>query len=260
MSTTANQQTSLAERMRTGEDLLGLIVKMPNHATVEVAGHLGFDFVLLDIEHGAEDTIELENHLRAADSAGIDVIVRVGVNEALPILRVLDSGAKGVIVPHVNTPEEAEAAVRSAHYPPIGERGLAASTRAGRFSTGTLTAHIERARKETAVVVQIEDRRAVESAFKVASTEHVDAVWLGPGDLSMSFGLPGETGHPVVAEAIDRIVDDVSRAAQTALCVVLEHESEIPGWRERGASVFLFVATNLQTRRLRELRENSRPH
>lgn len=248
-----NQSPPLAERLRSGEDLVGLVVKMPSHAVLEVAGHLGFDFAIIDTEHGANGTSELEHHLRAAESAGLDVLVRVGVNHPLPVLQALDAGAKGVIVPHVDAPEDAEAAVRAAHYPPIGARGLAASTRAGCYSTGTVADHVARACRETAVIVQIEDRVAVERASDIAATSHVDAVWLGPGDLSMSLGHPGDHGHPTVVTAMDRIVEGVTTVPGTALCVVLNDESEIPAWRARGASVFLFVAANLQTARLRQL-------
>lgn len=155
---------TLVSRIRRREQLLGLIIKLPNPALVEVAGHLGYDFVLLDTEHGAADTLELEHHLRAADSAGIDVLVRVGANEPLQILRALDAGATGIIAPHVDTPQEAAQAVNAAHYPPVGKRGLAASTRAGRHSTSTLADHLDRARRETTVVVQIEDKKAVDHA------------------------------------------------------------------------------------------------
>jgi 4-hydroxy-2-oxoheptanedioate aldolase len=170
----------------------------------------------------------------------------------------LDAGAKGVIAPHVDTPEEATAAVSAAHYPPVGTRGLAASTRAGRHSTGTLADHLERALRETAVFVQIEDKKAVEHAKAIAATEHVDAVWLGPGDLSMSLGHPGELNHPDVAAAVDSIVEDVTRAANTALCVVVDSEDDIPYWRHRGASIVVFVAANIQTARFRELLKNAR--
>lgn len=247
---------TLVARIRRREQLLGLIVKMPNPAVIEVAGHLGYDFVLLDTEHGPADTVELEHHLRAADSAGIDVIVRVGANDPLQILRALDSGAKGIIAPHIDTPQQAAQAVSAAHYPPAGTRGLAASTRAGRHSTGTLAEHLDRARRDTAVFVQIEDKKAVEHATAIATTEHVDAVWLGPGDLSMSLGHPGELDHPDVATAIDSIVSDVT--ANTALCVVVDSENDIPYWRHRGASIVVFVAANIQTERFRELLKNSR--
>ncbi len=252
------EEQPLAARIRTGEQLLGLIVKIPNPALVEVAGHLGYDFVLLDTEHGSGDTLVLEHHIRAADSAGIDVLVRVGANEPLQILRALDAGAKGIIAPHVNTPSEAVSAVRAAHYPPVGARGLAASTRAGRHGTGSLLEHIDRARRETAVIVQVEDAKAVQHAAAISATAHVDAVWLGPGDLSMSLGHPGDLAHPSVASAIDRIVDGVNAAPHAALCVVVDHEKDVRYWRQRGASVVVFVASNVQTARFRELLANAR--
>lgn len=249
---------TLVSRIRRREQLLGLIIKLPNPALVEVAGHLGYDFVLLDTEHGAADTLELEHHLRAADSAGIDVLVRVGANEPLQILRALDAGATGIIAPHVDTPQEAAQAVNAAHYPPVGKRGLAASTRAGRHSTSTLADHLDRARRETTVVVQIEDKKAVDHAPAIAAADHVDAIWLGPGDLSMSLGHPGDLDHPDVAAAIDSIVTAVTGAENTALCVVVDSEDEIPLWRTRGASIVVFVAANIQTARFRELLKNAR--
>ena len=248
----------LVSRIRRREQLLGLIVKAPNPALVEMAGHLGFDFVLLDTEHGSGDSLEVEHHIRAADSAGIDVLVRVGANTRLEILRALDAGAKGIIAPHVDTPQEAVAVVAAAYYPPIGKRGLAASTRAGRHSTNSLAEHVERAERETIVIVQVEDEKAVESAAAIAAIDRVDAVWLGPGDLSMSIGYPGELSHPAVAGAIDRIVEGVTNAQSSALCVVVESEDDVPYWRQRGASIVVFVAANVQARRLHELLHSAR--
>jgi 4-hydroxy-2-oxoheptanedioate aldolase len=255
-NTDASDPLSLADRLRRRDQVVGLIVKMPNPAVVEVAGHLGFDFAVIDTEHGPGETSELEHHIRAADSVGLDVIVRVGANQPLDILRALDAGAKGVIVPHVNTPQEAAAAVAAAHYPPLGSRGLAASTRAGRHSTGTLADHLARAGRETVVIVQVEDVLAVEHAAAIAATPHLDAVWLGPGDLSMSLGHPGEMEHPEVARVIDRLVQDITAVDNASLCMVVDDEDEVPRWHARGVSVVLFIATNLQTARLRELLKN----
>ncbi len=259
MTSTTFNKTRLSERIRGREQIVGLIVKMPNPAVVEVAGHLGFDFVLIDTEHGLGETDQLEHHLRAADSAGIDVIVRVGANDPLQALRALDAGARGIIVPHVDTTQDAAAAVRIGHYPPVGTRGLATSTRAGRHSTGTLEAHLDRARRETVVIVQVEDRRAVANAWEIAATPHVDAVWLGPSDLSMSLGHPGEADHSDVVTAVDSIVDGVNRAENAALCVVVDSEDSVPNWRARGASVVLFLAANLLTERLSEVLKNVAP-
>ena len=259
MTINDNIESSLCERLRRHEQLTGLIVKMPNPAVIEVAGHVGFDFVVIDTEHGLGETDQLEHHLRAADSASIDLVVRVGHNDPLQVLRALDAGAKGIIVPHIDNAEEALAAVQAAHYPPIGTRGLATSTRAGRHSTGTLAAHLERARRETVVIVQVEDRKAVPHAGEIAATPHVDAVWLGPSDLSMSLGHPGQLDHPEVVASIQSMVDHINRAENAALCVVVDSEDSVPDWRTRGASVVLFVAANLLTARLRELLKNVEP-
>ncbi len=244
---------SLASRLRGRDLLIGLVVKMPCPAVIEAAGHAGLDLVVIDTEHGGGDTAELENHLRAADSSGIDAIVRVGANDPLQILRALDAGATGVIVPHVNTADDAIAATRAAHYPPDGNRGLAMSTRAGRHSTGTLAEHIERARRDTVVIVQIEDQKAVAAARDIAATPNVDAVWLGPGDLSMSLGRPGDLNHPEVVIAIDAIVDGVNAASAAALCVLVDAEQDIPAWQQRGACVALFAATKILASRLEDL-------
>src|SRR5262249_11245458 len=132
-------------------------------------------------------------------SANIPTLVRVGGSDPIETLRALDAGARGVIVPHVQTARDAERAVEHAHYPPFGSRGLATSTRAGRFNTVPLPDHVAAAAEQTIVVAQIEHVDAVENTQDIASTERLDAVWLGPGDLSMSLGRPGDMEHPDVA-------------------------------------------------------------
>jgi len=146
--------------------------------------------------------------------------------------------------------------VAAAYYPPRGTRGLAASTRAGRHSTGSLADHLERARRETVVIVQVEDVSAVEHAAAIAATPNLAAIWIGPGDLSMSLGHPGEMEHPDVAPVIDRVVKDITTSDGADLCVVVDGEDDVPRWHARGASLVLFIATNLQTARLRELLKN----
>ena len=243
----------LAERLKAGEHLVGLVVKMPCPAIIETGGHLGYDLVVIDTEHGGGDTLELENHVRAADSVGIETLVRVGSNDRLQILRALDAGATGVVIPHVNSVEDVAAAVAAAHYPPLGTRGFAASTRAGRHSTGSPQDHLRRSEQRTVVVAQLEDRRAVPQAAAIASAAGVNAVWLGPSDLSMSLGHPGEFSHPHVAEAIDAIVGSVNAARAAAFIALANDEAELAEWRRRGASVALFAVSTLIAGRLRDV-------
>ena len=128
-----------------GGVLLGLIVKMPAASTVELAGHAGFDYVLIDTEHGPGEMIELEHHIRAADSAGIGVLVRVCDAQSPDILRALDAGAHGIVVPHVTSPHGVERAAALTRYPPQGRRSLALSTRAGRHGTRAMEEHLDAA-------------------------------------------------------------------------------------------------------------------
>ncbi|MFE0022064.1 HpcH/HpaI aldolase/citrate lyase family protein [Amycolatopsis sp. NPDC059021] len=239
--------------------LAGLIVKMPAHSVVELAGHTGFDFVLLDTEHGSADTGELEQHLRAADAAGIPVLVRVAATDPAAILRALDAGAAGIVVPHVSTAEAAEAAVRAAHYPPRGVRGLAVSTRAGRYGSTSLADHLAKASRETVVVVQAEDVEAARNCGAIAATAGVDAVWIGPTDLSLSLGVPGQLRHPTYLETVRHITAAVAAAPECALCALVGDAEAAAEWRAQGASVLLFNHSTLLADSLRNavrIREN----
>jgi 4-hydroxy-2-oxoheptanedioate aldolase len=237
----------------------GLLTKMPGPAIVELGGHAGFDLVVIDTEHGAAGSEDLEHHLRAADSAGVEAIVRVGAPEPIETLRALDAGASGVIVPHVNDAAAAEAAVRAAHYPPVGERGLAVSTRAGHHGLSPVDEYVERALEDTLVVVQVEHAEALDNVHEIASSKRVDAVFLGPSDLSISLGHPGDTTHPDVAAAIDRVVEGVVGAGGAALCVLAGSEEEARSWEAKGARMVLFSASALLGGRLKQVLSELKP-
>jgi 4-hydroxy-2-oxoheptanedioate aldolase len=241
---------SLAERIGNADTVYGLIVKMPAPALVELAGHTGFDLVVVDTEHGIADDATLEHHLRAADSAGIPALVRVGSNQPLLMLRALDAGATGVIVPHVSNAEDARAAVAAAHYPPAGTRGLAVSTRAGHHATVSLQAHLADAAANTVVVAQAEDTEAVQHSADIAATPGLNAVWIGPSDLSLSLGLPGQMDHPEVVAAIDHIAHKVVASDGCALCVLVDTPEQAAEWSAQGARMVLFNSTAILSREL----------
>lgn len=241
----------LAARIAGGDTAYGVIVKMPAPALVELVGYTGFDLVVIDTEHGSADDTELEHHLRAADSASIPAFVRVGSNNPLLILRALDAGAAGVIVPHVSDPEDAQAAVRAAHYPPTGSRGLALSTRAGRYGTLPLDEHLASAAANTIVVAQVEDKHAIPRSAQIAATPGLNAVWIGPSDLSLSLGLPGQLTHPTVVGAIDHIAAQVTASSHCALCVLVDSVEQAVAWRQRGARIVLFNSIAILASQLR---------
>jgi 4-hydroxy-2-oxoheptanedioate aldolase len=246
---------TLAARLHGDRPLYGLVVKMPAPALLELAGRTGFDLAVIDTEHGSGDTTELEHHLRAADSAGLECLVRVGSLDGTEILRALDAGASGVIVPHVTTPDEAAAAVAAAHYPPVGRRGLAVSTRAGGQGTRSVGEHVADALRSTVVVAQIEDADALHQIGAIASTPRLDAMFIGPTDLSISLGHPGEPDHPHVVAAIAGCVDEIAAVGKARVCVLVNTADEAEEWRHRGASMILFTVTGLLARALAELTE-----
>jgi 4-hydroxy-2-oxoheptanedioate aldolase len=245
-----SRQPGLAARLRAGEGLAGVVLKMPSPALVEIAGYSGFDLAVLDTEHGPADAAMLEDHLRAAAAAEIAAVVRVATNDPVRILHALDGGAAGVIIPHVDTAGQAAAATRAAHYPPFGSRGFAMSTRAARYGTVASAAHLRAAERNTLVIAQVEDAAAIPHIREIAETARLDAVWVGPADLSVSLGHPGQLTHPDVTAAIDEITAHVHAVGKSRLCVLAQDEHDARQWRLRGAAIVLFNAVDLITTRL----------
>jgi 4-hydroxy-2-oxoheptanedioate aldolase len=246
-------ETSLAARLRDGNRLVGLITKMPAPAHVELAGHLNFDLVIVDTEHGIAGASELDHHLRAADATGIPALVRLPALDRGAAQHALDGGAAGVIIPGVDSVETAQEAVRLAHYPPFGTRGLATSTRAGHQTTLTTATHLDNARTNTMVVLQLESKRAAENARKILAVEGVSAVWIGLSDLSVELGKFGQFDDPEVAAAIASIVD-ATRDAELPLFVIADNETDAQQWGSDGAQVLLINLLTIAARGLGNLR------
>lgn len=249
---------SLPERLRAGERLLGAIVKPPAPAAVEIAGLAGFDLVMLDTEHGLADGLVLHHHLRSAQAAGLHTLVRVGAPDAAEILRALDAGADGVVVPHVATRAQAEAAVAAAHYPPAGRRGLALSTPAGRYGSRTVAEHLADARRRTTVVVQLEDAEAIANAEAIVATPGIGAAFVGATDLAASLGRPGEPSHADVRAALGAFAA-AARAHDVPLCGVADDERAAAALFATGARIALFETSLVLAARMRELAAAARP-
>ncbi len=230
----------LRARVAAGEQLLGVIVRMPNEALVELAGLAGLDFVVLDTEHGPGDQVELLHHLLAAEATGLSALVRVA--DRGEVLRALDLGAEGIVVPHVSSAAQAAEAARAAHYPPEGTRGLATYTRAGRYGLADPVAHVRAAGETTVVVVMVEDAAGVESAAEIASTPGVDAVFVGPADLAHDLGRTGDTAAPEVRGAIER-VHVAARAAGRKVLTIAGDAATARVQLERGSDLVVY---NLQ--------------
>lgn len=195
--------TDFRARLHGGETLLGTMLTLANPSVAEILAGRGFDWLFIDGEHGPLGTAEILAILQAADR-DTACVVRVPAGDEVSIKRVLDLGAAGIIVPQVNTAEQAAAIVRYARYAPEGGRGVGLARAHGYgFRFGE---YIERANDEVAVIVQAEHADAVENIESIVDVEGIDAVFLGPYDLSASLGRMGQVDDPVVVEAIERVI------------------------------------------------------
>lgn len=198
------------------EPAFGLSVMIPSPQMVEMAGGLGFDWVLIDCEHGTISLESVELMIMAAEAAGVTPIVRPPTKSPREIMAVMDIGAMGVQVPHVNTGEDARNAVAAVKYHPAGNRSMAAGIRAQGYGLGTSSKdYIETANREMLVCVQLEDPQAITNADEILKVEGVDVFFIGPSDLSQAMGHPGNAKAPEVAKAIDETLTKITAAGQT---------------------------------------------
>jgi 4-hydroxy-2-oxoheptanedioate aldolase len=241
-----------------GENAVGTFVKTTDPAVVEALGLAGLDFVVLDNEHAALNPETLTNLLRVAELGDMTPIVRVRAKDAGEILHALDSGAMGVQVPHVNTAADARFVVESMKYAPEGKRGFAVSHRAGGFGAIGAAEYVALSNAETLTVCYCETRDAVENLESIVAVPGVDVIFIGPWDLSQSFGVIGQVDHPTVQAAIDRIVA-ITRATGRAVGIIATDAADARRQFDRGIqyvtlSSDLGLMTALTRQFLRELR------
>jgi len=210
------RQNQTKRNLQAGRGVLGLFATIPSPELIEIWGYLGFDFVVIDAEHGPINEIVAANMIRAAEVAGITPLVRVPQNQPAVILRFLDVGAQGVMVPQVNSREEAENVVKAVKYYPQGRRGMA-TARAGEYGLKTTTPeYMAAANRETLVVVQIENVAGVENLAEILRVEGVDVAFVGPADLSQSLGVPAQWDAPVLQQTIAQVLAETKRAGRVA--------------------------------------------
>ncbi|MDN5854624.1 MAG: aldolase/citrate lyase family protein [Actinomycetia bacterium] len=208
-------------------------------AVVEMIGLAGFSTVCLDAEHAAFTIGDLEALLRAADVQGIDALVRVP-ETGIEISRVLDAGASGVLVPRVESADQAARAVSLARYPSEGSRGAGPGRVAGYGAR--LAETLGSANASVAVLAQVETRAGLERAAEIAATPGLDAVFVGPGDLSVSLGVPmGSLEHRA---AVTRIIEAAADQAQRT-GIFVSDPTEIGTYRDMGVSFFLVQSDSM---------------
>jgi 2-keto-3-deoxy-L-rhamnonate aldolase RhmA len=210
---------SFRQRLLQREYLIGTWLQINNATAAEVLANSGHEWIAIDIEHTDIDITSLTDLLRGMYGKGVAPIARVATNGVMDIRRALDVGATGVLVPFVNTAEQARQAVAAAKYPPLGVRGFSFS-RANDWGVN-FQADVRSANDETAVIVMIESRQGVDNVEAIVAVDGVDAVFIGPYDLSGSYGIPGQTQDPVVRDACRRVVRACENAGKSVGLLVV---------------------------------------
>jgi len=216
------KEYTLKKAIRGGRILCGMSISTPAPSFLEIIGHSGFDFVYIDAEHSTVSLESLPSMIIASELSGMATLVRVPDNDATYVRKVLEVGADGVIVPHINTRQEAESAVQSARFPPEGIRGFGGLVRSSGFNIPqmSMSEYTRRSNEGVTVVAQIEEREAVENIEEITGVEGVDAVLLGPSDLSLSMGVPGQFQSPELVRSVDRVMAVAKGKGVPVMCTV----------------------------------------
>ena len=229
-------QNPFKRALKAGKPQIGLWSTLSSSYTVEAVAGAGFDWLLLDSEHSPVDIENLLTQLQAAAPYASHPIVRIPWNDMVNTKRVLDIGAQSLLIPYVQTAEEARSAVASTRDPPAGVRGVAGTTRATRF--GRVKEYAKRAHEEICVLVQVETQSALGSIEAICAVDGVDGVFIGPADLHASMGHAGETANAKVKPLIDDAIRRIRKAGK-APGILTPNEADARHWLECGA---LFVA------------------
>jgi 4-hydroxy-2-oxoheptanedioate aldolase len=230
--------------LASGKPVNGVVVRFPSPALVEMFGYLGFDFVMIDREHGSLSREGTEDLIRAADVSGITPIVRVPFLDPKEISGVLDIGAAGVQVPEVNTRANALACVKACKFGPEGERGMAMGRGGDYGMTLDWTEFVPWSNKETMIVVHIESVEAVHNLPDMLAVDGIDVYFVGPADMSQSLGYPGQLSHPVVMAKIDEAIGKILAAGKTA-GVYASSAATMLAYKKKGVTYLMISADNL---------------
>jgi 4-hydroxy-2-oxoheptanedioate aldolase len=204
----------LKEKLKSEKFVVGPFMKLPSPAVVEIMGISGFDFVIIDCEHGPLDVLAAEDMVRAAHLSGLAAVMRITENNPAMISRALDIGVDAVQVPQICCRKDAEAVVKAAKFAPAGERGVCRFVRAAGYSSVDKAQYFKRANDETMVIIHIEGQEGIDNLDEILAVEGIDIVFIGPYDLSQSLGLPGLVNHPAVEQKMIEVVKKAAAAGK----------------------------------------------
>jgi 4-hydroxy-2-oxoheptanedioate aldolase len=223
---------NLKTRIKNGEAVHGCWLNLGGPLTAEIVAQAGFDWVLIDLEHGAGNEKDALSQLQAIAHTGATGLVRVESAEKQRILRVLDIGAAGVMCPHINNPQDARKMVDGLRYPPLGSRGIAKFTRAAGFGND-FAGYFNNANDNVIGIAQIESKEALDHLDEIAAVDGIDVLFIGPSDLSAALGIFGQFDHPTYTAALKAIIK-AANAAGKATGILIAHADDYKTYYDMG--------------------------
>lgn len=204
------RENFLKSKLSAGKTVLGTWSVIPSAVVADVIASTGLDFIVIDAEHGPISFETAQNMVIACESRGVSPLMRVGEISESVILRALDIGVHGIHVPNVEDTRDAEAVVRLAKYPPLGQRGFSPFTRAGAYSLENAKVLTSQANENVLNIIHIEGKRAFDHLDALLNLAAIDVIFVGLFDLSKALGKPGQVDHPQVLSYLRRITEDIS--------------------------------------------------
>ncbi|GLB60905.1 HpcH/HpaI aldolase family protein [Cytobacillus sp. NCCP-133] len=231
------KKNKLKEKIKKKQPVFGMFASIPHPIMVELIGHAEFDFVIIDYEHTSTNMETIEEMVRAAELVGITPLVRISKVDRIEILKVLDCGAQGIVIPSVTQKEQIEKAINYAFYHPIGMRSLN-SGRPGLFAKYSLRDYISKANEEIMIVPMIESLEGIQGSESILSLPQVSFVLEGAADLSQSLAVPWETDHLEVQNHLEKLYE-VSKHCNVPYAIVSRHPNNHRKWLEKGVHIFV---------------------
>jgi 4-hydroxy-2-oxoheptanedioate aldolase len=223
----------MKEKLQKGEVVLGPFMKFSDPAAVEVAGLAGFDFVIIDMEHGPISYESAQNLVRAAQLRNITPVIRVPENKEIYIQRALDIGAGAVQVPQVSTVEAARLVAGASKFFPQGARGMCRYVKAANYSATEKSEYFRKANEDVLTIIHIEGLEGVRNLHEIVKVPGIDIIFIGPYDLSQSCGVPGQVDHP---EVVAKMTEAVTMARKNGKVVgtFVESPESVAKWAKLG--------------------------
>jgi len=258
MSAPRPHYTQLRARLKARQHVLGTFIKTPTSHATEILGGLGFDFVIIDQEHAPFDRVDVDRLVLAARASNVAGIVRVGGPDPVNILSVLDCGAAGIFVPHVDSPEVARTIAAACRYRG-GNRGFANTTRAGGFGAVSFADHIAAQDSQVVCIAMIEDLAAIDAIDAILAVPGIDAVFVGRGDLTAAIGAPSMTS-PETRRVVEPIMA-AARRAEMPVIMLCPDRADAADMAALGATAFVVASDHgfLRQAALQALREFAPP-